>query len=233
MAARASPPFPPPQAAEGLGGGREVGSSSKGHEPRDVKMVDASGVAAGDLGLFVVRHALQDLRQDLARLGKGRLAVRIVRAPHHVVHTDDVAQTDADRILLKAQHDVAVEEVAGPHAVLEPVKRLAVALAVGVVHRGEYIRRPGRLELDNRQCQAGMTLEDAGKRSCRTSSAPNRTPWSRSCWRRATYRDRLRGPCLAVASRCAGSMAYRVRRQQPRTARTRVGRSGGPQPDMR
>ena len=41
----------------------------------------------GRLGLFVVRHALQDLRQDLARLGKCRLAVRILRAPHHGVDT--------------------------------------------------------------------------------------------------------------------------------------------------
>ena len=32
------------------------------HEPRRVKAVDAGGVAAGDLGLFVVRHAGEDLR---------------------------------------------------------------------------------------------------------------------------------------------------------------------------
>ena len=33
---------------------------------------------------------------------------------------------------------VAVEEVAREHATLEPVNRLAVTLAVGVVHRGYY-----------------------------------------------------------------------------------------------
>src|SRR6202011_42533 len=57
-----------------------------------LKIVHAGGVAAGEprivvrgrLGLFVGRHAGQDFRQDLPRLGKRRLAVRIVRAPHHV-----------------------------------------------------------------------------------------------------------------------------------------------------
>src|SRR5229473_3489474 len=46
---------------------------------------------------------------------------------------------------------------------LEPVNRLAVALAVGVVHRGEQVGRPRQLELHDGQCQAGMTLEDAGE----------------------------------------------------------------------
>jgi hypothetical protein len=42
--------------------------------------------------------------------GKRRFAVRIVGAPHHVVDADDVSQANADGILLKAQHEVAVEE---------------------------------------------------------------------------------------------------------------------------
>jgi hypothetical protein len=55
---------------------------------------------------------------------------------------------------------------------LEPVNRLAVALAVGVVHGGEQVGRPCQFELDDCQCQAGMTLEDAGEdhvahRQCR------------------------------------------------------------------
>jgi len=35
---------------------REVGSSTRAGQPRHVKIVHAGGVAAGDLGLFVVRH---------------------------------------------------------------------------------------------------------------------------------------------------------------------------------
>src|SRR5207245_1111790 len=57
---------------------REVHSSSRDGQPRHVKIVHAGGVAAGDpriavrgkLGLFVVRHPGQDLRQDFPRLGK-------------------------------------------------------------------------------------------------------------------------------------------------------------------
>src|SRR5262249_49930263 len=46
-----------------------------------IKPVYAGGVAAGDLGL-----------QDLARLGKRRLAVRMVRAHIHVIDAGDVGQ---------------------------------------------------------------------------------------------------------------------------------------------
>jgi len=48
---------------------REVGASGRGGQPRHVEIVDASGVAAGDLGLVVLRHPGQDPRQDLARSG--------------------------------------------------------------------------------------------------------------------------------------------------------------------
>src|SRR6266481_1252525 len=46
---------------------------------------------------------------------------------------------------------------------LEPVDRLAVALAVRVVHGGEQVGRPRQLELHDGQSEPGMTLEDAGE----------------------------------------------------------------------
>jgi hypothetical protein len=66
-------------------------------------MVHAGGLAAGDprigvrsrLGLLVVRHPGQDLRQDLARLGKRRLAVRIVRSELQVGAGSPVADFTA------------------------------------------------------------------------------------------------------------------------------------------
>ena len=130
-------------------------SSPRRVEPRDVEGVHARGVAADDLRLLVVRHARQDLGQDLPGLGEGGLAVGVVGAPHHVVDADHVAQADADRVLLEAQEDVAVEEVARAHVVLEAVERLAVALAVRVVHGGEHVRRPGQLELHDGERSAG------------------------------------------------------------------------------
>src|SRR5712691_5709674 len=80
----------------GMFGMARVGARMSPKQPRHVKIVHAGGVAAGDprigvrgrLGLLVVRHSGQDLRQDFPRLGKRRFAVRIVRAPHHVVDTD-------------------------------------------------------------------------------------------------------------------------------------------------
>ena len=66
-------------------------SSMRDGELRRVEAIHAGGVAASDLGLFIDRHPSQDLRQDFPRLGEGRLAVRIVRAPHHIFDADDVA----------------------------------------------------------------------------------------------------------------------------------------------
>ena len=49
---------------------------------------------------------------------RGRqLAVPIIRAPNHVVGADDVAQANADGVLLEAQDDVAAEEVARERSV--------------------------------------------------------------------------------------------------------------------
>src|SRR5271155_5608179 len=46
---------------------------------------------------------------------------------------------------------------------LEPVNRLAVALAGRIVHRGEQVGRPRQLELDEGHPGSGMRLEDAGE----------------------------------------------------------------------
>ena len=80
-------------------------------------MIQARGVGADDLGLFILRHSGEDFLQDLPGLRKGGLAVRVVGAPHHVVRPDHVSQTNADAVLLEAQDDVAAEEVAREHAV--------------------------------------------------------------------------------------------------------------------
>jgi hypothetical protein len=98
--------------------------------------------------MFVLRHAGQDLRQDLPLLGKRRLAVRMVRAPHHVVDADDVAQANADGVLPR-------EEAAREQAVLEPINRLAVPLAgLTRAQREHGFRHP----VDHAQKGAGRTL---------------------------------------------------------------------------
>jgi len=89
--------------------------------------------------------------------------VGIVGAPHDVVDPDCVSQANTDRILLEAQEDIAVEEVARPHVILEAVERLLVALAVRVVHGGEDVRSPGELEFHDGELESGVALEDPGE----------------------------------------------------------------------
>src|SRR4029077_17879411 len=129
----------------------------------DVEAIQARGIPAGDLRLLVLRHSRQDLGQDLPGLRERGFTVRIVRAPHHVVDADRVPQPNADRILLKTQEDIAMEEVARAHAVPEPVERLLVPLAIRVVHAGEHVRSPGELELHDGHLQAGVALENPGE----------------------------------------------------------------------
>src|SRR5580692_2230695 len=69
---------------------------------------------------------------------------------------------------------------------LEPLDRLAVALAVGVVHRGEQVGRPRQLELNDGQGEAGMALEDAGEdqiaqRQCRIDAFVGRVRCPKIC----------------------------------------------------
>src|SRR2546430_7633716 len=82
----------------------------------------------------------------------------LFRSPHHVVHADHLPQANPDGVLLEAEHDVAMEEVAGSHAVLEAIDRLFVALAIRVVHRGEQVGGPRQLEFHDGQREAGMAL---------------------------------------------------------------------------
>jgi hypothetical protein len=116
---------------------------------------------------------------------------------------------------------------------LEPVNRLAMALAVRVVHRREQLERPRQLEFHNRQCEAGMTLEDAGE----DQIAQRQRRIERLGRAAAGVAPRLlagpRGSCPAVASPCAGSVAGRAPRRRPRTARIRIGRSAVARVDTR
>jgi hypothetical protein len=116
---------------------------------------------------------------------------------------------------------------------LEPVDRLAVALAVGVAHRGEQMGRPCQPRTPRWPVSGGDDARRRRRRSDRTATAPDRTPWSRGCWRRAMSCRRPRGSCPAAASPCVGSAAGRAPRRRPRTARTRTRRSAGARVDIR
>jgi len=98
---------------------------------------------------------------------------------------------------------------------LEPVNRLAVALAVGVVHGGEQVGRLRQLELHDGQCEAGMTLEDA--REDQVAHRQRRIERLRRATAGVAQRfvAGRRGSCPAVASPCAGSVRHSITRARP------------------
>jgi hypothetical protein len=115
---------------------------------------------------------------------------------------------------------------------LEPVNRLAVALAVRVVHRGEQVRRPRQLELHDSQREAGMTLEHAGE----DQIAQRQRRIERLCRAAAGVAQCLVAnprilPCRRVTVCKLSGRSSTARR--PRTAPTRVGRSAGTRVDIR
>ena len=91
------------------------------HEYALVKMVDSRGVTSADLGLFLLSAICQNLFEYLPAPWEGRLLVRIIRAPHKVVHAYNVTEPDAESVFLEAEENVAVEIVAGKQVILEPV----------------------------------------------------------------------------------------------------------------
>ena len=72
---------------------------------------------------------------------------------------------DAAGVFLEAQEYVAVEEVAGKGAVLEPAAGGGGlgAEAVNVVHALQEVRGPGQLVLHRAYLEVGIALEDAAK----------------------------------------------------------------------
>src|SRR5215475_13448086 len=99
-------------------------------DPRQIKVIQAGGIAPNDLGVFVLGHSGQDLRQNLAGLWECGLTMRIIGALYHVVHANKVPQADADRILLEAQEDIAMEKVTWTPAILESIYCFLMAFAV-------------------------------------------------------------------------------------------------------
>ena len=98
-------------------------------------------------------------------MGKRRLAVRIVRAPHHVVDTDGVSQANADGVLLEAQHDVAAEEVARALATLGLAE--SVRKSIGVTdYLGASIGWRRHPAADDRRMAARWTCPLLYKLNC-------------------------------------------------------------------
>src|SRR5271163_2372017 len=97
-------------------------------------------------------------KEEGVPVDRAALAARIRAAVAEVAKKQVEAGVDLVNDGEMSKPSFAAEEVAREHAVLEPANRLAVALAVRVVHGGEQVGRPRQLELHDGECEAGMTL---------------------------------------------------------------------------
>src|SRR4029079_6029327 len=66
-----------------------------------LEVVDPDHVPAQDQLLFILRHVDKVAGDRLARLREGRIEVRVVRAPHHLVHADQITAAHAGHIVLE------------------------------------------------------------------------------------------------------------------------------------
>src|SRR6266545_4574089 len=119
------------------------------------------GVLRGYLAEDVVGCAGEDAIQELPRLRPGRLGVREVASPEHVVDADRVAQLDAEVVLHELHEHVTPPVVARQ----EPLSRLPSPrehrpLPIREVHLLEPVRNPRCLVLDGADLQPGTPIED-------------------------------------------------------------------------
>src|SRR5262249_8516293 len=64
---------------------------------------------------LVVGHVTPMLLDDPLGVGPGAVAVRVVDLEHHVLHADAVAGVDRRRVIDRAEPEVALDDVGGPH----------------------------------------------------------------------------------------------------------------------
>src|SRR5439155_2734631 len=128
--------------------------------PSSVEMIQSGDVFADDLVLLLVGHAVEDAVDDLARPGKGRLSMGVVRAPQQIIYAYIRPELDAQGVFLEADEDVLAEEIARQcpmlkTGVLDPLG----ALGIDVVHAVHEVRCPGHLKFDSAHFQVGITLK--------------------------------------------------------------------------
>lgn len=82
-------------------------------------MIQPRGVLARDLRLLHLRNSLEHAVDNLPGAGKGGLGMRIIRPPQQVLDPNVGAELDAEGVFLKADEDIAAEEIARQRPVLK------------------------------------------------------------------------------------------------------------------
>ena len=113
------------------------------------EVVDAAGVADGDLVLDVLGQVAEPLVGQRDRVGPRRVGVRVVALEHHVVLADDVEQAQAGVVLDERAEHVVLEQAADVGVEVELRLALLLAPLVGGVHVDVEARRPEALLVDD------------------------------------------------------------------------------------
>src|SRR5437660_9464667 len=90
--------------------------------------------------------------------------MRIVGAPHQVLHAHIGAELDAKSVLLETDEDVLAEEITGQRSILKTVMGHPLCtLTIDVVHAVHEVGCPGDLKFDGAHLQGGIALEHAAE----------------------------------------------------------------------
>ena len=105
------------------------------------------------------RHIIKHPRDDVLGLGKERVVVRVVAAPHHLLDADPLAQSDADLVVLEGDVALAAKYSDGVSG------SFCAGMTDGAMH-GEVeplkeVRHPAGIELGGDDLQRWMPLQHA------------------------------------------------------------------------
>src|SRR3989441_11515427 len=120
------------------------------------------GILRGDLASILFGSPGKDAIQKLLGLRPGRLGVREVAPPEHVLDADLVAQLDAEVVLHELHEHVAAPVVARQESLPRlPSPGEHRPLSIGEVHLLQPVRDPRHLVLDGSDLQPRTPVEDA------------------------------------------------------------------------
>src|SRR5215471_8210415 len=107
--------------------------------------------------------ASEDTIEEFPRLRPCRFGMREIITPEHVVHTDDVAESEAVVVLHELDEHVAAPVVTGKQAVSGLPRPDSRPLPIREVHLFEPVGDPRGLVLDGPDFQAWIALKDTGE----------------------------------------------------------------------
>src|SRR5262249_12373847 len=140
--------------------GRDMRRTTAASVENTLEVVDPHHIPAQDQLLLILRHAGEVAGDGLARLREGGVEVRVVGAPHHLVHADQVAAAYAGHIILEG----------GVHLAAPVVDRVQVELGKawakapgGPFQPLQIVRDPADVVLDRDDLELRVPLKHTAR----------------------------------------------------------------------